>query len=130
MAQSKLTRKEIAEYRDVLQGLIGRLTGEVSQLRAVTKGSADQSTPTASTDLDRQGDPGAQEQEQALAITLLGTEEQVLGEARAALVRLDRGTFGLCEGCSQPISRARLKALPYTRYCIDCARANESRKPI
>src|SRR3989442_6272986 len=37
-----------------------------------------------------------------------------------ALARIRQGTFGMCEACKQPISHARLEALPWTRHCRDC----------
>ena len=42
-----------------------------------------------------------------------------LTEIEAALQRLDAGKYGLCEGCGQPISEARLEALPAARYCVE-----------
>ncbi|HEY5628237.1 MAG TPA: TraR/DksA C4-type zinc finger protein [Candidatus Limnocylindrales bacterium] len=38
----------------------------------------------------------------------------------AALARLDAGTYGTCVTCGQPISDARLEALPAAAHCIDC----------
>ena len=38
----------------------------------------------------------------------------------AALARLDAGTFGACLRCGQPISPARLEALPWAAHCITC----------
>ena len=37
-----------------------------------------------------------------------------------ALARISRGRFGVCEVCRQPISKARLEAVPWTRVCRDC----------
>ena len=37
-----------------------------------------------------------------------------------ALARIRQGTFGMCEACKQPISHARLEAVPWTRHCRDC----------
>jgi DnaK suppressor protein len=54
---------------------------------------------------------------EALAMTLTNN----LGEVEHALAKLDGGTYGLCEGCRQDISPARLEAMPATRYCITCA---------
>lgn len=34
---------------------------------------------------------------------------------------MDHGTFGICRNCEKPISEERLQAIPYTRYCFDCA---------
>lgn len=37
-----------------------------------------------------------------------------------ALIRISSGRFGVCEVCKQPISKARLEAVPWTRVCRDC----------
>jgi hypothetical protein len=37
-----------------------------------------------------------------------------------ALARISAGRFGACEVCKQPISKARLEAVPWTRVCRDC----------
>ncbi len=38
-----------------------------------------------------------------------------------ALARIDAGTYGLCAKCGEEIAAGRLKAVPFTRTCIDCA---------
>ena len=47
-----------------------------------------------------------------------------LAEIDAAITRLDVGTYGVCEGCGQPIGVARLRARPVARTCITCASAS------
>jgi len=42
-----------------------------------------------------------------------------------ALERLEEGTYGYCEECGKPIGVKRLKALPFTRYCIKCQEMKE-----
>ena len=41
---------------------------------------------------------------------------------RAALVRIDDGTYGECTKCGDDIAEARLDLLPFTPFCADCAR--------
>jgi DnaK suppressor protein len=52
---------------------------------------------------------------------LAGNLRESLNDVEAALVKLDNGTFGTCEGCGQPISPDRLEAKPAARLCMDCA---------
>jgi DnaK suppressor protein len=57
--------------------------------------------------------------------TTIGLAENAtlrLGEINAALGRIDMGTFGRCDACGQNISSDRLRAVPFVRQCIDCAR--------
>jgi RNA polymerase-binding transcription factor DksA len=40
----------------------------------------------------------------------------------AAMVRIDKGTYGTCVSCGQPIAAERLSLLPATPFCQACAR--------
>ncbi|MFU8790147.1 MAG: TraR/DksA family transcriptional regulator [Methylobacter sp.] len=42
-------------------------------------------------------------------------------KVKQAITRIDQGQYGLCLMCGEPISEQRLKALPYTCLCINCA---------
>ncbi|SEB13594.1 MAG: TraR/DksA family transcriptional regulator [Candidatus Thiothrix putei] len=44
-----------------------------------------------------------------------------LKQVRSALKRIDSGEYGMCAKCGEPISAARLDALPYATLCIRCA---------
>jgi DnaK suppressor protein len=48
-----------------------------------------------------------------------------VGEIDAALQRVLKGSYGICEACGGSIAVARLRALPATRYCTDCQARNE-----
>jgi DnaK suppressor protein len=69
---------------------------------------------------DPEGSTIAYERSQLDAIRLSALERA--DDARAALERLEAGTFGRCERCSARIGEARLEARPMARPCIDCAR--------
>ena len=38
-----------------------------------------------------------------------------------AIIRLDTNQYGICKICDGPISEKRLKAIPYTTSCLECA---------
>ena len=52
--------------------------------------------------------------------SLTGGERDLLQEIEAALMKLDQGSYGICESCRNEIVAARLQAVPWARYCIDC----------
>ncbi len=52
---------------------------------------------------------------------LAGNLRDSLVDVEAAIVKLDNGTFGVCENCGQAIVPARLEAKPAARLCMDCA---------
>ncbi len=59
--------------------------------------------------------------ERGEAEALAGQLREALREVEQAIARLDRGTYGVCEVCHQPISPARLEAMPTAQRCINCA---------
>jgi DnaK suppressor protein len=62
-------------------------------------------------------------------ISLAENASARLREITAALERINEGTFGSCEVCSQEISTSRLQAAPFARQCIECARKAQKGKP-
>jgi DnaK suppressor protein len=75
-------------------------------------------------------DAGTEEYLSMMNAALLENELQLAEEIRAALARIDEGTFGACEECGQEIGQERLSAIPFTQFCIDCAREAESRGDV
>ena len=62
-------------------------------------------------------------------ITLLLLEKNYIkiDGLKDALERIREGTYGICEGCRERISKKRLKAIPVARFCISCQREKEKR---
>src|SRR5213083_2779485 len=52
-------------------------------------------------------------------------DRRLLREVVMALQKIEDGSFGTCERCSEPIADKRLDALPFARHCIDCQRLVE-----
>ena len=50
--------------------------------------------------------------------------QRELVQVDAALSRLDAGTYGRCQSCGRPIDPARLEALPWAQFDLDCQRRN------
>ncbi|HUU19691.1 MAG TPA: TraR/DksA C4-type zinc finger protein [Sedimentisphaerales bacterium] len=70
-------------------------------------------------------DIGTDNYEQEFALGLMDSERKLLREIDEALGRIGQGTYGICEGTSKPIPKARLEAQPWAKYCIEYARMLE-----
>jgi DnaK suppressor protein len=70
-------------------------------------------------------DLGTDNYEQEFALGLMDSERKLLIEIDNALGRLEKKTYGTCEATGKPISKARLEAQPWARYCVDYARMLE-----
>ena len=116
-----MTEKQKQSYRQALQDLAARLRGEVSGLReSAMRGVGGEASGNLSNTPLHLADLGSETCEQEITVGLLQNEEQLLAAINAALQRLDKGTFGKCEQCGQPIPEERLNAVPYATRCVAC----------
>ena len=79
--------------------------------------------PAAADVNSRQGDLADQasgNNEVHIQLKLKQTDAKILQAIEEALVRMDKGTYGICRDCGEPIAFARLQAIPWTRVCISC----------
>ena len=68
----------------------------------------------------------SQERENDEVIDALGnTAREELAHIRHALARIDSGEYFTCEMCGEPISEGRLRLIPHTTLCVDCAEDQE-----
>ena len=78
----------------------------------------------ASVDVNsRQGDLADQASgtnEVHIQLKLKQTDAKILQAIEEALYRMEKGTYGICRDCGDPIAVARLQAIPWTRVCITC----------
>ena len=71
----------------------------------------------------RQGDladQAAGNNEVHIQLKLKQVDAKILQAIEEALVRLQKGTYGICRDCDEAIAPARLRAIPWTRVCITC----------
>ena len=67
-----------------------------------------------------QADAGSDAYDRDFALSLLSQEQDSLYEIDEALKRIETGAYGVCEMSGKPILHARLEALPFTRYTVEC----------
>lgn len=63
--------------------------------------------------------------EQDVMYGRMESQSDELMEVREALERLEKGGYGDCESCGDPIPLERLRAIPYARLCVGCKSAEE-----
>jgi len=106
----KLTAKEVRDFKDLLLTLRERVAGDYSALSRDNL-EANQRDPSLS-------DQGTDTFDREMELNMMGSEQEVIFEIDAALRRIEKGTYGICELTSQPINFERLQALPYVRYTV------------
>jgi DnaK suppressor protein len=58
--------------------------------------------------------------ERDLLVGLLNHDARLREDVRHAFEQIEAGTYGICEDCDREIAPARLKAIPWARYCVRC----------
>jgi len=67
-----------------------------------------------------QADAGSDAYDRDFALSLLSQEQDALYEIDQALKRIELGTYGTCEMSGKSISHARLEAIPFARFTVEC----------
>ena len=118
---------DLKKIRARLESERARLVLELEDLKAKVEPA----------EVRREGSPfGKREEEATESFELekrLALEKRVredLAEVEHALDKMDKGTYGLCDICGQPIAPERLEALPQATLCLaDKAKYAKSRLP-
>ncbi len=71
-------------------------------------------------------DRASHEAERSFELRIRDREHKLIKKVKAALDRVDNGTFGKCEICEEDIGLERLKARPVTTLCIECKTREEN----
>ena len=65
-------------------------------------------------------DSVSEERTRELEMILTDREKQKLKQIDDAIDRIEENTYGFCEECGVKIPRARLKVVPFAKYCVEC----------
>jgi RNA polymerase-binding transcription factor DksA len=101
---------DLEEYKRILRAkekeLVERRAGSAAAARAQT-GAIET------------GDKSVTDEEEGEKFGEADLDTQLLQQVRDALRRIENGTFGQCTVDGRPISQKRLKAIPWTPYCLE-----------
>lgn len=106
------------------RSLLGDLNGLAAEMIA---SSVRHPSGAPSSVSDHPADFGSDCHEMEMTAGLLASERVLLREIDEALDRIESGTYGICLGTGRPIGKARLRARPWAKYCIEYARQIERR---
>jgi DnaK suppressor protein len=109
--------EQYRKQREQLETEYKRLNGELTALQ----------NNASSAEERREGSPfGKREEEATETLELekrLALENRVRQEMAAvehALTKIEKGTYGLCDNCGEPINPERLEVLPQANLCLKC----------
>ncbi|HEX3727675.1 MAG TPA: TraR/DksA family transcriptional regulator [Pirellulales bacterium] len=121
-----MKKAEVKVFKEQLLALRARLRGDVTAMAdAALKKTRSEANGDLSSMPIHMADIGSDNYEQEFTLSLMQTDEVTLESIEAAIEKIEDNVFGLCEECTNPISKARLNAIPYTPLCIKCAQKLE-----
>ena len=106
----------LEEYRAALIRKKSELAG-TSGLKPLQVSMASMDTNTRQGDM---ADQASGNNEVHIQLKLKQTDAKILTAIEEALARIDKGSYGICRDCGEPIAELRLQAIPWTRVCISC----------
>ncbi|MFF0449514.1 TraR/DksA family transcriptional regulator [Streptomyces sp. NPDC004609] len=118
------TPEEVAGARAGLAGDVARLTAELTASEAALTGLMRDSGDGAG---DDDADTGTKNITREHELALAANAREMLEQTERALLRLDAGTYGICENCGKPIGKARMQAFPRATLCVECKQKQERR---
>lgn len=126
---SKITDPFLKKQQDRLlqlrDGMLDSMSGVARDtLRSRAEGSE------ASAFGMHQADAGSDAYDRDFALSLLSQEQDALYEIEEALKRIELGSYGVCELSGKPISHARLEAIPFARYTVECQSQLEKQRKL
>lgn len=124
MAKSYFTMKELTEFKEMLEQ---KRDETLKSIRAfeeeVKEGDYDR---FQGDDIDRAGG----EIEGTLQAKLQDKHRKLLSEINNALAKFEDGSYGICEGTEEYISKERLRIRPWTRYSIEYKEIVDKQKKL
>jgi len=89
-------------------------------IRKIEESALHESVRETTGDLYSYAETGTDNFERETALNIATGESERLEDVNDALQRITDGTYGVCEGCEEPILKKRLEVFPSARYCIKC----------
>ncbi len=124
-----MQQKELDYYKELL---LQKRRELMDQLGYIKENSFKDTMKDASGDNSaysfHMADQGTDTQEREKAFMMAYREGRLIYHIDEALARIEKGTYGLCLECGNPISPERLEAVPHARLCIECKSREEAGK--
>ena len=89
-------------------------------IRRIEEDTLEGSERETTGDLSSFAETGTDNNERETALRVASGESDWLRDVSEALVRIEDGTYGVCEGCETEIPQKRLEVYPSARHCVEC----------
>ncbi len=123
-----MNKKELEKFKKLILKLREKICGE---LKHITQDTLSKSQRDAAGDLSgysyHMADVATDNYDREFSLNIASGEQEILFEIDEALKRIGDKSYGNCLACRKRITKSRLAAVPYTRFCIACQTKEEKK---
>jgi len=124
-----MEKKKLAHFKKLL---LDKRSELAAQLGIIRENSFQETMKDSSGDNSsysfHMADQGTDSQEREKAFLFAYREGRLIYHIDQALDRIEKGTYGFCHECGNPIAEERLEVVPHARLCIECKSHEEEQK--
>jgi DnaK suppressor protein len=122
-----MDKRTLSEFREILTKERQRLLRDVERNdKAIRHADGESDSGAGRAHSNHLADQGSDEAEYETKLLLSASQKEYLREIDEALLRIEDGTYGICEITGEPINLDRLRALPTARLSVKAQEQLES----
>lgn len=121
-----MNQKDMKLFRNILLKEKERILKSISRLEENTQQGSRGNISDGAGVPTHIADLGTDAFEKDLDLNLTSSELELLQKIEDSLKKIEEKKYGICESCNEPIPKARLRAVPYAKFCIKCQRLQEN----
>lgn len=121
-----MNKKDLESLRSLLTQEKERLEQELAEIRSGNHEQVPSGAGGEAAYRTHMADSATETFERERDLSLEENVRNMLEGVTSALARVEKGTYGVCDVCGDPIAVERLKALPYADMCIECKKKEEA----
>lgn len=126
--KKKFSKKDLVYFKKLI---LKRKEEIIEQINHISEDTLKKSQKDAAGDISgytyHMADIATDTYDREFSLGLASNERKLIYEIDDAVKKIEDGTYGICEGCKNLITKTRLKAIPYARRCLKCQEKTEKK---
>ena len=124
--KTRYSDEELQEFKELILAKIAKAEKDLEMLQQAVAGNENEATDTAPTfkTLEEGSNVLLKEENQKLA----ARQQKFIRDLRAALIRIENGTYGICQATGKLIPKERLMIVPHATMAVEAKEASKKRR--
>jgi len=119
--KKKFNKKELAEFKKII---LKKKEEIIDDIKHISEDTLKKSQKDASGDISgysyHMADVATDTYDREFSLGIASSDRELLYTLDDSLKRIEDGSYGFCDECGTQIAKTRLKAIPYTTFCVKC----------